>query len=81
MSVAVQIIEPDMEVRLAMRAIGVQARAAARVLANAPAEEKNRALIWPRLLCASAQPKFWPPMRAISPKPKRRAFRPHSSTG
>jgi glutamate-5-semialdehyde dehydrogenase len=44
MSVAVQILEPEADVRAAMRAIGGQARAAARVLANVPAEKKNRAL-------------------------------------
>jgi glutamate-5-semialdehyde dehydrogenase len=36
-------IEPD--VRAAMRAIGAEARAAARVVANAPAETKTRALL------------------------------------
>src|SRR3984885_4745702 len=35
--------EPD--VRAAMRAIGAEARAAARILANAPAEVKTRALL------------------------------------
>ncbi len=45
MSAAVQIIEPETDIRAAMRAVGAQARAAARVLANAPAERKNRALI------------------------------------
>ena len=44
MSVAVQILELETEVRAAMRLVGAQARAAARVLANAPAEQKNRAL-------------------------------------
>jgi len=44
MSAAVQIREPETEVRAAMRFIGAQARAAARVLANAPAGQKNRAL-------------------------------------
>jgi glutamate-5-semialdehyde dehydrogenase len=44
MSAAVQILEPEAEVRAAMRAIGARARAAARVLANAPAEQKNQAL-------------------------------------
>ena len=33
------------DVRAAMRAIGAEARAAARVLANAPAEAKSRALV------------------------------------
>jgi glutamate-5-semialdehyde dehydrogenase len=44
MSAAVQVIQPEAEVRAAMRAIGAQARAAARKLANAPAENKNQAL-------------------------------------
>ena len=44
MSAAVQILELETEVRAAMRLVGAQARAAARVLANAPAEQKNRAL-------------------------------------
>ena len=44
MSAAVQILESETEVRAAMRLVGAQARAAARVLANAPAEQKNRAL-------------------------------------
>ena len=44
MSAAVQIIEPEAEVRAAMRAIGAEARVAARKLANAPAEKKNQAL-------------------------------------
>jgi glutamate-5-semialdehyde dehydrogenase len=44
MSAAVQIRESEAHVRAAMRAIGAGARAAARVLANAPAEQKNRAL-------------------------------------
>jgi glutamate-5-semialdehyde dehydrogenase len=39
-----QILEPDAEVRAAMRGLGLKARAAARVLANAPAEQKNLAL-------------------------------------
>ena len=41
---AAQIVESDAEVRAAMRAVGAEARRAARVLANAPAEQKNRAL-------------------------------------
>ena len=45
MSVAVQIKEPETDVRAAMREIGRLARAAARELANAPAEKKNRALL------------------------------------
>ena len=45
MSAAVQIIEPEAEVRAAMRAIGAAARLAARKLANAPAEKKNQALM------------------------------------
>src|SRR5271170_5187240 len=44
MSVAVQIKEPEADVRAAMRELGLKARAAARELANAPAETKNRTL-------------------------------------
>ena len=44
MSAAVQIKEPEVNVRAAMRELGRQARAAARKLANATAETKNRAL-------------------------------------
>src|SRR5271155_2513184 len=44
MSVAVQIKEPEADVRAAMRELGLKARAAAGELANAPAETKNRAL-------------------------------------
>jgi glutamate-5-semialdehyde dehydrogenase len=36
--------EPEADIRVAMREIGTKARAAARELANAPAERKNRAL-------------------------------------
>jgi glutamate-5-semialdehyde dehydrogenase len=45
MSAAVQVFEPETDVRAAMREIGAKARAAARELANAPAEKKNRALM------------------------------------
>jgi glutamate-5-semialdehyde dehydrogenase len=41
----VQIVEPETEVRAAMREIGAKARVAAREVANAPAEKKNRALL------------------------------------
>jgi glutamate-5-semialdehyde dehydrogenase len=41
----VQIAEPETEVRVAMREIGAKARVAAREVANAPAEQKNRALL------------------------------------
>jgi len=44
MSAAVQVREPEAHVRATMRAIGADARAAARVLANASAERKNQAL-------------------------------------
>jgi glutamate-5-semialdehyde dehydrogenase len=44
MSAAAEIKEPDVDVRGAMREIGRRARVAARELANAPAETKNRAL-------------------------------------
>jgi glutamate-5-semialdehyde dehydrogenase len=41
----VQMVEPETEVRAAMREIGAKARAAAREVANATAEIKNRALL------------------------------------
>jgi glutamate-5-semialdehyde dehydrogenase len=41
----VQIVEPKTDIRAAMREIGAKARVAARVIANAPAEKKNRALL------------------------------------
>ena len=44
MSAAVEHIETEAEVRATMRAVGVEARSAARALANAPAVQKNRAL-------------------------------------
>ena len=44
MTAAVHMLEPDVEVRAAMRGVGLKARAAARELANAPAEQKNLAL-------------------------------------
>jgi glutamate-5-semialdehyde dehydrogenase len=44
MSAAVQVHEPETEVGASMRFIGAQARAASRSLANASAEQKNRAL-------------------------------------
>ncbi|MGH7881286.1 MAG: glutamate-5-semialdehyde dehydrogenase, partial [Candidatus Binataceae bacterium] len=44
MSAAVQMFEPDTDIRAAMREIGAKARAAARELANAPSDKKNRAL-------------------------------------
>jgi glutamate-5-semialdehyde dehydrogenase len=40
----VKIFEPDIDIRAAMREIGAKARSAARELANAPPERKNRAL-------------------------------------
>ncbi len=42
--VKLESVAPAADVRAAMRAIGAEARAAARTLANAPAEAKNRAL-------------------------------------
>ena len=48
MSVAVQIKEPEADVRAAMRELGRQARAAARELANAPAEAEESARSMPR---------------------------------
>ncbi len=44
MTAAVHLLEPEAEVRAAMRGVGLKARAAARVLANTPSEQKNRAL-------------------------------------
>jgi glutamate-5-semialdehyde dehydrogenase len=44
MSVAIQAVEPEAEVRAAMREIGAKARAASRTLANARANEKNLVL-------------------------------------
>ncbi len=44
MSAAIQILEPEADVRAAMRVIGGHARAAARELANAPTEQKDLAL-------------------------------------
>ena len=44
MSAVVQVRETEKEVRATMRFIGAQARAAARVLAKAPADQKNGAL-------------------------------------
>ena len=41
----VQIVEPETDVRAAMREVGAKARVAAREVANAPAEKKNRALV------------------------------------
>ena len=41
----VRIVEPETDVRAAMREVGAKARAAAREIANAPAEKKNRALL------------------------------------
>jgi glutamate-5-semialdehyde dehydrogenase len=41
----VKIFEPEADIRAAMREIGTKARAAARDVANAPAEKKNRALL------------------------------------
>ena len=41
----VQIVKPETDVRAAMREVGAKARAAAREVANAPAEKKNRALL------------------------------------
>ena len=41
---AIQVVEPEADIPAAMRVVGIKARAAARKLANAPAEKKNRAL-------------------------------------
>ena len=44
MSAAIHMLEPEADIRAAMRAIGADARRAARALANAPVAQKNRAL-------------------------------------
>jgi glutamate-5-semialdehyde dehydrogenase len=41
----VQIVEPKTDIHAAMREVGAKARVAAREVANAPAEKKNRALL------------------------------------
>ena len=41
----VRVVEPETDIRAAMREIGAKARAAAREVANASAEKKNRALV------------------------------------
>jgi glutamate-5-semialdehyde dehydrogenase len=41
----VQIVEPKTDIRAAMREVGAKARVAAREVANAPADRKNRALL------------------------------------
>ena len=40
-----QVFQPETDIRAAMREVGAKARAAAREIANAPAERKNRALL------------------------------------
>src|SRR5690348_12836482 len=45
MEPAVSLVEPSVDVRAAMRAIGGAARRAARILANTPAEAKTAALM------------------------------------
>jgi glutamate-5-semialdehyde dehydrogenase len=45
MEPAISLVEPETDIRAAMRAIGAQARVAARALANAPAEAKTAALV------------------------------------
>ncbi len=55
-----------------MRSIGAQARAAARVLANAPAEQKNRALTAAARFLRERSSTFSPPTRAISPTARRK---------
>jgi glutamate-5-semialdehyde dehydrogenase len=51
----VQIVEPETDIRAAMREVGAKARSAAREVANAPAERKNRALVAAaRILCDRA---------------------------
>ena len=73
MSVAVQIKEPETDVRAAMREIGRRARAAARELANAPAEtEEPRASCRGAALARARPPQFSPPTRSISRRRGRR---------
>ena len=45
MEPAISLVEPTADIPAAMRAIGVQARQAARILANAPAKAKTDALL------------------------------------
>jgi glutamate-5-semialdehyde dehydrogenase len=45
MELAISLVEPETDVRAAMRAIGAEARKAARILANAPAQLKADALV------------------------------------
>jgi glutamate-5-semialdehyde dehydrogenase len=45
MESAINLVEPGLDVRAAMRAIGAKAREAARTLANAPAQAKTDALV------------------------------------
>jgi glutamate-5-semialdehyde dehydrogenase len=45
MEPAINLVEPGLDVRAAMRAIGARAREAARTLANAPAQDKTDALL------------------------------------
>ena len=78
MSAAVQIVEPETEVRAAMRAIGAQARSAARVLANAQAGQKNRAL--EAAAYANDRTAFSTPTRAISPTARLWGWRRRFST-
>jgi glutamate-5-semialdehyde dehydrogenase len=45
MEPAISVVEPETDIRAAMRAIGAEARKAARILANAPAQMKSDALV------------------------------------
>ena len=82
MSVAVQSIESEADVRATMRAIGGEARAATRVLAIAPTETKNRALFD---AARSLRERFGGNSRRQRPRPRRGPgeghLPPHSSIG
>ena len=62
----VQIVEPETDVRAAMREVGAKARVAAREVANAPAEKKNRALLAAARTLRERAGKIWPPMSSIA---------------
>ena len=68
----VQIVEPKTDIRAAMREVGAKARVAAREVANASAEKKNRALVAAARTCANGRTTFWPPTRSIAVTPARK---------
>ena len=68
----VQIFQPETEVRAAMREIGAKARAAAREVANASTEKKNRALLAAARILRERARAFWPPTRSIARMPAQR---------